>query len=80
MGFQTLVDLVILDMLDLDIILGMTSLSPYYVMLNYNAKNVTLSMPRMYKIELEGFYKPSSLKLLSLISSKMLGGRECLPF
>ena len=36
MGFQTLVDFVILDMAEFDIILGMTWLSPHYVVLNCN--------------------------------------------
>lgn len=44
MGFHTLVDLVILDMLDFDVILGMIWLSSYYVVLNYNAKTVTLEI------------------------------------
>lgn len=35
LGFHTSVDLVILDMIDLDISIGMNSLSPYYVLL-YN--------------------------------------------
>ncbi|WMV30758.1 hypothetical protein MTR67_024143 [Solanum verrucosum] len=45
MGFQTWADLVILDMIDFDIILGMTWLSPYYVVLNCNTKDVEIETP-----------------------------------
>nr|AAT38742.2 'chromo' domain containing protein [Solanum demissum] len=40
----TWADLVILDMADFDIILGMTWLSPYYVVLNCNTKSVILEI------------------------------------
>lgn len=50
-GFQTWIDLISLDMLDFDIILDMTWLSPYRVVLNYNAKTVTQEMSRMHKLE-----------------------------
>ncbi|WMV40750.1 hypothetical protein MTR67_034135 [Solanum verrucosum] len=41
---QTWVDLVILDMTEFDIILSITWLSPYYVVLNCNAKSITLEI------------------------------------
>lgn len=44
-GSRTWIDLISLDMLDFDIILGMTWLSPYHVVLNYNAKTLTLEIP-----------------------------------
>lgn len=44
MGFETCDDLVILDMTNFDIILGMTWLSPCYVVLNCNTKYVTLEI------------------------------------
>ena len=46
MRFQTWDDLVILDMDDFDIILGMTWLSPYYVVLYCNTKSVNLEISR----------------------------------
>ncbi|WMV40989.1 hypothetical protein MTR67_034374 [Solanum verrucosum] len=45
MGLKTWADLVILDMTNFNIILGMTWLSPYYVVLNCNTKSVTLEIP-----------------------------------
>ena len=43
--FLTMEDLVILDMTDFDIILGITWLSPYYVVHNGNPKFVNLEIP-----------------------------------
>ncbi|KAH0682648.1 hypothetical protein KY289_020400 [Solanum tuberosum] len=54
MGFQTWDDLVILDMTDFDIILGMTWLSPYYAVLNCNTKSITLEISGREKLEWEG--------------------------
>ena len=62
-------------MLDFDIILGMTLLSPYHVVLNSNAKTVTLKMPGMDKLEWEGVYKAGPVKIISLIQAKKLVGR-----
>ena len=46
MGSNTHVDLVILEMVDFDVILGMTWLSPNFAILDCNAKTVTLAKPR----------------------------------
>ncbi|WMV59720.1 hypothetical protein MTR67_053105 [Solanum verrucosum] len=72
MGFQTWDDLVILDMIDFDIILGMTWLSPYYVVLNCNTKSVTLEIPGWEKLEWEGVYKPKQTKIISSIRASKL--------
>ena len=56
MVFETWDDLVILDMADFDIILGMTWLSPYYVVLSFNMKFVTLKILGRKKLELEVVY------------------------
>ena len=44
-GSNTYVDLIILEMVDFDVILGMTWLSPNFAILDCNAKTVTLSKP-----------------------------------
>ncbi|WMV49469.1 hypothetical protein MTR67_042854 [Solanum verrucosum] len=63
MSFQTWDDLVILDMIDFDIILGMTWLSPYSVVLNCNTKSVTLEIPGREKSEWKGVYKPKDVEI-----------------
>ncbi|KAH0746513.1 hypothetical protein KY290_008221 [Solanum tuberosum] len=80
MGFQTWADLVILDMTDFDIILGMTWLSPYYVVLNCNAKFVTLEILGREKLEWEGVYKPKPAKVISPIQARKLVGQGCLAY
>ena len=44
-GSNTYVDLIILEMVDFDVILGMTWLSPNFAILYCNAKTVTLAKP-----------------------------------
>ncbi|WMV20169.1 hypothetical protein MTR67_013554 [Solanum verrucosum] len=80
MGLQTWADLVILDMTDFDIVLGMTWLSPYYVVLNCNTKFVTLEIPRSEKLELESVYKPKQAKIISSIRARKLVGQGCLAY
>ncbi|KAH0764699.1 hypothetical protein KY285_000570 [Solanum tuberosum] len=80
MGFHTWADLVILDMTDLDIILGMTWLSPYYVVLNCNAKSVILEIPGKERLEWEGVYKPKPTKVISFVQSKKLVGQGCMGY
>ena len=45
LGYDTRDDLIMLDMIDFDVILGMDWLSPNHVVLDFYAKTVTLSMP-----------------------------------
>ncbi|WMV09404.1 hypothetical protein MTR67_002789 [Solanum verrucosum] len=76
----TRADLVILDMTDFDIILGMTWLSPYYVVLNCNTKSVTLEILRREKLEWERVYKPKQAKIMSSIRATKLIGQGCLAY
>ncbi|WMV15193.1 hypothetical protein MTR67_008578 [Solanum verrucosum] len=80
MGFQTWDDLVILDMIDFDIILGMSWLSPYYVVLYCNTKSVTLEISRREKLEWEGVYKPKQAKIISSIRVRKLVEQGCLTY
>ena len=56
MGFHTWVDLVILDMDNFDIILGMAWLSLYRPVLNCNTKSVTLENMVRERLEWEVVY------------------------
>ncbi|WMV45799.1 hypothetical protein MTR67_039184 [Solanum verrucosum] len=80
MCFQTCTDLVILDMIDFDIILGMTWLSPYYVVLNCNTKSGTLEISGREKLEWEGVYKPKQAKIISSIWASKLVEQGCLAY
>ncbi|XP_070042934.1 uncharacterized protein [Nicotiana tomentosiformis] len=50
-GYETRADLLLLDMTDFEIILGMDWLSPYHAILDYHAKTVTLAMPELHRLE-----------------------------
>ncbi|XP_070018179.1 uncharacterized protein [Nicotiana sylvestris] len=53
-GFENRVDLLLLDMIDLEIILGMDWLSPYHTVLDCHAKTVTLAMLGLPRLEWNG--------------------------
>ena len=56
MRSNTHVDLIILDMVDFDVILGMTWLSPQFAILDCNAKTVTFAKPGTDPLVWEGHY------------------------
>lgn len=68
MGFRTWADLVILDMIDFDLILGMTWLSPHYVVLNCNTG----------KIRVGRVCNPKKAKIISSIRASKLVEQVCL--
>lgn len=59
----------------LDIILGIIWLSLYNIVLNYNAKILTLDISRMDKLEWEGVYKDGTLKLINFIHANKVVGK-----
>ncbi|XP_070056696.1 uncharacterized protein [Nicotiana tomentosiformis] len=50
-SLETSVDLLLLNMVDFDIILGMDCLSPYHPILDFHPKTVTLVMPGLPRLE-----------------------------
>ncbi|XP_070054620.1 uncharacterized protein [Nicotiana tomentosiformis] len=50
-GFETRAGLLLLDMVEFEVILGMDWLSPYHAILHCYAKTVTLAMPEFPKLE-----------------------------
>ncbi|WMV46853.1 hypothetical protein MTR67_040238 [Solanum verrucosum] len=78
--FQTWADLVILDMTDFVVILGITWLSPYYVVFNCNTEIMTLEIPGREKLEWEGVYKPKPPEIISFIRARKLVGEGCLAY
>ncbi|XP_070041484.1 uncharacterized protein [Nicotiana tomentosiformis] len=53
-GFETRVDLLLLDITDFEIILGMEWFSLYHLVLDCHAKTVTLAMPELPRLEWKG--------------------------
>ena len=64
-GSNTHVDLVILEMVDFDVILGMTWLSQNFAILDCNAKTVTLAKPGTDPLVWEGDYTSNMVRIIS---------------
>ncbi|XP_070001884.1 uncharacterized protein [Nicotiana sylvestris] len=64
-GFETRTDLMLLDMIDFEVILGMDWLSPYHVILDCHAKIVTLAMPELSRLEWKGSSVSASSQIIS---------------
>ncbi|WMV08847.1 hypothetical protein MTR67_002232, partial [Solanum verrucosum] len=79
-GGETYVDLIILDMVDFDVILGMTWLFPNFAILDCNAKTVTLAKPGIDPVVWEGDYIPAPIRIISFLHTKRLVSKGCLAF
>lgn len=67
-------------MVDFDVILGMDWLSPYHVVLNCNAKTVTLAMPGVPKVEWKSVSGSYPSKVISFICAQRLVEKGCLSY
>ena len=65
MESNTHVDLVILEMVDFDVILGMTWLSQNFAILDCNAKTVTLAKPGTDPLVWERDYTSNLVRIIS---------------
>ena len=79
-GSNTHVDLIILEMVDFDVILGMTWLSPNFAILDCNAKTVTLVKPMTDPLVWEGDYTSTPFRIISFLCAKRMVSKGCLPF
>ncbi|XP_069143439.1 uncharacterized protein [Solanum lycopersicum] len=79
-GSNTHVDLIILEMVDFDVILGMTWLSLNIAILDCNAKIVTLAKPGKDPLVWEGDYISTPIHIISFHRAKRLVSKGCLAF
>ena len=79
-GRNTHVDLVILEMVDFNVILGMTWLSPNFAILYCNAKTVTLAKPGIDPLVWEGYYTSNLVRIISFLRAKKMVGKGFLAF
>ncbi|XP_070055050.1 uncharacterized protein [Nicotiana tomentosiformis] len=75
--FETIADLLLLNMVDFDIILGMDWLSPYHAILDCYTKTVMLAMPDLLRLEWRGTldYVPS--RVLSFLKAQRIIEKGC---
>lgn len=69
-----------MDLLDFDIILGMTWSSPYHTIINYNAKTMTLTIPKKDKLQWARAYKAKMVRITLFFWAKNFVGKGCLAF
>ena len=67
-------------MVDFDVILGMTWLSPNFVILDCNAKTVTLVKPGTDPLVWEGDYISTQVHIISFLHAKRMVSKGCLAF
>ena len=79
-GSNTHVDLIILEMVDFDVILGMTWLSLQFAILDCNAKTVTLAKPGADPLVWEGDYTSNLVRIISFHRAKKMVSKGCLAF
>ncbi|KAH0709366.1 hypothetical protein KY284_010793 [Solanum tuberosum] len=79
-GSNTCVDLIILEMVDFGVILGMTWLSPNFAILDCNSKTVTLAKPGIDPLVWEGDYIPTPVCIILFLRAKRLVSKGCLAF
>ena len=67
-------------MVDFDIILGMTWLSPNFAILDCNAKTVMLAKPETDPFVWEGDYTSTPVRIISFLRAKRMVSKGCLAF
>ena len=80
LGSNTYVELIILELVDFDVIFGMTWLSPNFAILDCNAKIVTLAKPWKDPLVWEGDYTSTPVRIISFHRAKRMVSKGCLAF
>ncbi|XP_070048998.1 uncharacterized protein [Nicotiana tomentosiformis] len=79
-GYETRADLLLLDMIDFEVILGMDWLSSYHDILDFHAKTVTLAMPELPRLEWKGSSVSTSSRVISFLKARHLVEKGCLAY
>ncbi|XP_070035976.1 uncharacterized protein [Nicotiana tomentosiformis] len=69
-GYKTREDLILLDMTNFEIILGMDWLSQYHAILDCHAKTVTLAMRKLPRLEWKGSSVSASCRVISFLKAR----------
>ncbi|XP_070011001.1 uncharacterized protein [Nicotiana sylvestris] len=79
-GLETRVGLLLLDMVDFDVILGMDWLSLYHAILDCHAKTMTLALPGLPRLEWRGTPSHSSSRVISYMKAPRMVEKGCLAY
>ncbi|XP_070025786.1 uncharacterized protein [Nicotiana sylvestris] len=79
-GFEMREDLLLLDMIDFEIILGMDWLSPYHAILDCHAKTVTLVMLGLPRLEWKDSTVDTSSRVISFLKARYMVEKGCVAY
>ncbi|XP_070023192.1 uncharacterized protein [Nicotiana sylvestris] len=79
-GFDTRADLLLLDMIDFEVILGMDWLSPYHAVQDFHAKIVSLAIPGLPRLEWKGSTVDTSSRVISFLKARQMVEKGCLVY
>ncbi|XP_070002208.1 uncharacterized protein [Nicotiana sylvestris] len=79
-GLETSIDLLLLDMVDFDVILGMDWMSPYHDILGFHAKTMTLALSRLPQLEWRGTPSHSTSRVISYMKAHRMVKKGCLAY
>ncbi|XP_070050905.1 uncharacterized protein [Nicotiana tomentosiformis] len=79
-SFETSVDILLIDVVDFDVILGMDWLSPYHAILDCQAKTVTLAMPGLPHLECKEIPGHSTSRVISYVRARRMVEKGCLAY
>ncbi|XP_070022009.1 uncharacterized protein [Nicotiana sylvestris] len=77
-GRDTLADLIVLDMIDFDMLMGMDWLSSCYAIVDCHAKIVKFEIPNEPSFILKGSQVPETCKIVSFMKAQRLPKKGCL--
>ncbi|XP_070002772.1 uncharacterized protein [Nicotiana sylvestris] len=79
-GYKTRADLLLLDMTDFEVILGMNWLSTYHAILDCHAKTVTLAMPELPRLEWKCSSVSTASRVISFLKARHMVEKGCLAY
>ncbi|XP_070026199.1 uncharacterized protein [Nicotiana sylvestris] len=79
-GIKTRANLLLLDMIDFEVILGMDWLFPYYAVLDCHAKTVSLVMPGLPRLEWRGSTVDTPSWVISFLKARYMVEKGCLAY
>ncbi|XP_070054991.1 uncharacterized protein [Nicotiana tomentosiformis] len=77
-SYETRADLLLLDMTDFEVILGMDWLSRYHAILDCPAKTVNFVMPELPRLEWKGSSVSASSRVISFLKARYIVEKGCL--
>ncbi|XP_070045353.1 uncharacterized protein [Nicotiana tomentosiformis] len=78
--YETRVDLLLFDMTNFEIILGMDWLSSYHAILDCHAKIVTLAVQELPRLEWKGLSASASSRVISFLKARHMVKKGCLAY